>query len=104
MNQPNRKACDWKNTNPTYSQRYLLPLVVRLAERVAPNRVLDVGTGNGAALPTWLGQGWKVSAIEPDREGYEIARSCEEAEVRQLGVGDGLPAEWENAFDLVICL
>jgi 2-polyprenyl-6-hydroxyphenyl methylase/3-demethylubiquinone-9 3-methyltransferase len=100
------KATDWKryNKNPTNSHQYLLPLVASLGRRLAPRKVLDIGTGNGASLPTWLEQGWKVCATEPDREGYEIARSFEGVDVRQLGVGDLLPAEWRNAFDLVICL
>jgi len=42
--------------------------------------------------------------MEPDRGGYEIARSYETATVRQLGVGDALPPEWCEAFDLVLSL
>jgi 2-polyprenyl-3-methyl-5-hydroxy-6-metoxy-1,4-benzoquinol methylase len=98
------KACVWRDKNPTYSHQYLLPLVASLGSRLAPGKVLDVGTGNGTALPTWLQQGWEVCAIEPDKEGYEIARSFEGTQVRQLGVGDPLPTEWVGAFDLVICL
>jgi 2-polyprenyl-3-methyl-5-hydroxy-6-metoxy-1,4-benzoquinol methylase len=104
MSQPNEKACDWKTMRPTYSQAYLLPLIVRLGKPLAPQAVLDVGTGNGAALPTWVAQGWKVCAIEPDREGCELARGVQGADVRQLGVGNPLPYEWQSTFDLVISM
>ncbi len=98
------KACVWKDKNPTYSHQYLLPVVSAIGCKLNPTRVLDVGTGNGTALPTWQKQGWRICAVEPDRAGYEIASTCEFADVRQLGVGDALPAEWRNVFDLVICL
>jgi 2-polyprenyl-3-methyl-5-hydroxy-6-metoxy-1,4-benzoquinol methylase len=98
------KACVWTNKQPTYSHQYLLPVVAPLGCSLNPKRVLDVGTGNGTALPTWLDQGWQVCAMEPDSGGYKIAKTYEGVDVRQLGVGDALPPEWQNAFDLVICL
>jgi 2-polyprenyl-3-methyl-5-hydroxy-6-metoxy-1,4-benzoquinol methylase len=42
--------------------------------------------------------------MEPDLEGYRIAKDVAEADVRQLGVGDPLPQEWRHAFDLVISM
>ena len=33
-----------------------------------------------------------------------IAKTVEEVDVRQLGVGEELPAQWRNAFDTVICM
>lgn len=104
MNFSTARACVWTDKNPTYSHSYLLPLVTSLGRSLKPVKVLDVGTGNGSALPTWLQQGWQVCAMEPDRGGYELARSYENVTVRQLGVGDALPPEWCEAFDLVLCL
>ena len=42
--------------------------------------------------------------MEPDVEGYTIAKTVEGIDVRQLGVGEELPEEWRNAFDTVICM
>jgi 2-polyprenyl-3-methyl-5-hydroxy-6-metoxy-1,4-benzoquinol methylase len=100
----NQVKYGWSDTRPTYSQRYLLPVVLRLSQPLAPLRVLDVGVGNGSYLPWWLKQGWSVSAMEPDKPGFEIAKSVDGVDVRHLGVDAKLPAEWRGAFDLVISL
>jgi len=42
--------------------------------------------------------------MEPDRAGFEIARSFQGTDVRQLGVGDELPRDWRGAFDVAISL
>jgi 2-polyprenyl-3-methyl-5-hydroxy-6-metoxy-1,4-benzoquinol methylase len=94
----------WKSLAQPYNYSYLAPLVCSLGKQLAAKKVLDVGTGNGYALSTWKQQGWVVCAMEPDLEGYNIARTVEDADVRQLGVGENLPVEWRSAFDLVISM
>jgi 2-polyprenyl-3-methyl-5-hydroxy-6-metoxy-1,4-benzoquinol methylase len=94
----------WKTLAQPYNYSYLAPLVCALGKGLGARKVLDVGAGNGYALPTWLKQGWEVCAMEPDVEGYTIAKTVEEVDVRQLGVGEELPAQWRNAFDTVICM
>jgi len=94
----------WENAQPCCSQSYLEPVVLSICQKCQTQTVLDVGTGNGAMLPLWLKQGWKVSAMEPDTDGFHIAKSVVGVDVRQLGVGDDLPSEWKNAFDVVISL
>ncbi|MEI8285419.1 MAG: class I SAM-dependent methyltransferase [bacterium] len=98
------KRYGWYNNAQSCSQAYLEPAVLAICKKFKPVSVLDVGTGNGAMLPVWVRQGWHVSAIEPDTDGYEIARGVPGADVRQFGVGDELPAEWQEVFDVVICL
>jgi glycosyltransferase involved in cell wall biosynthesis len=93
----------WKTLAQPYNYSYLAPLVCALGKGLGARKVLDVGAGNGYALPTWLKQGWEVCAMEPDVEGYTIAKTVEEVDVRQLGVGEELPADWSKAFDMVIC-
>lgn len=66
--------------------------------------MLDIGTGNGATLPVWLNAGYQVSAMEPDDEGFKLSKMNVSADVRQYGVGEKLPAEWESCFDGATCL
>lgn len=94
----------WKSAEDTYSHSYLLPSVLQIATPLSPRRVLDIGTGNGSALPVWCQQGWNVCAMEPDREGWELARKVSAADVRNLGVGSEIPSDWQQAFDVAICL
>jgi len=101
---PTRFEYGWKTLAQPYNYSYLAPLVCALGQRLGARRVLDIGAGNGYALPTWIKQGWTVCAMEPDAEGYKIAKTAKGADVRQLGVGEELPGEWRNAFDTVICM
>ena len=78
--------------------------MLSICQKWQAQMVLDVGTGNGSMLPVWLHQGWRVSAMEPDTDGFDIAKSVDGVDLRQLGVGDDLPSEWKNAFDVVISL
>jgi 2-polyprenyl-3-methyl-5-hydroxy-6-metoxy-1,4-benzoquinol methylase len=94
----------WKNAQPCCSQAYLEPLVLEVCRKWQLQRVLDVGTGNGSLIPSWIAQGWSVSAMEPDEEGFRIASRYSRADIRQIGVGDQMPPEWRNAFDAVISL
>jgi 2-polyprenyl-3-methyl-5-hydroxy-6-metoxy-1,4-benzoquinol methylase len=94
----------WNDNQQSCSQAYLEPAVLSICDGLKPASVLDIGTGNGSLLPLWLRQGWRVSAMEPDAEGFEISQRVAGADVRQLGVGDDLPQEWREAFDVAISL
>lgn len=94
----------WNDNQQSCSQAYLEPAVLSICGALKPTSILDVGTGNGSLLPLWLRQGWKVSAMEPDKEGFEISKRVAGVDMRQLGVGDELPQEWLQAFDAVISL
>lgn len=94
----------WHSAEKTYSSQKLLPLVSRLAAGAGTNAFLDVGAGNGSALPYWIQQGWQVAAMEPDAEGFGFARQVAGVDVRRLGVDDTLPPEWEGAFDTIASL
>jgi SAM-dependent methyltransferase len=94
----------WTSLAQPYNYSYLAPLVCSLGKQLSASKVLDIGTGNGYALQTWKQQGWEVCAMEPDLDGFNIARTAADVDVRQLGVGESLPGEWQNAFDLVISM
>jgi SAM-dependent methyltransferase len=94
----------WQSHADTCSHPYLLPLVAEICRKHATQNLLDIGTGNGSALPFWKRQGWRVSAMEPDAEGFGFANQVPGVDVRMLGVGGALPADWAGAFDTAVCL
>jgi len=94
----------WQSAAKTYSHAKLLPLVARLARDYGTQSFLDIGAGNGSALPFWQQQGWRVAAMEPDEEGYAFSKQVPGVDVRRLGVEDALPPEWHSAFDTVVSL
>ena len=94
----------WESSNEEESHAYLLPPVLKAFKQYNTKSLLDIGTGNGATIPIWLSQGIKVTAIEPDADGYNFSKRYKEADIRQYGVGDKLPDEWKESFDTVVCL
>ena len=40
--------------------------------------------------------------MEPDSDGFEYAKQVPGVDVRRLGVGEPLPADWTGAFDMWI--
>ncbi|MGY2134540.1 class I SAM-dependent methyltransferase [Hymenobacter sp. HD11105] len=94
----------WKSAQAEHSHSYLLPATTSYLKKYKVQSLLDIGTGNGSTLPHWLSQGIKVAAIEPDNEGFSLASQHNRADVRKLGVGDAIPAEWRGAFDGIVCL
>jgi len=42
--------------------------------------------------------------MEPDSDGFEYAKQVPGVDVRRLGVGEPLPADWTGAFDTAVCL
>jgi SAM-dependent methyltransferase len=94
----------WHSNAESCSHPYLLPLVAGICRKNGTKKLLDVGTGNGSALPVWKEQGWSVSAMEPDAAGFGLAKQVVGVDVRMLGVGNPLPIEWQGAFDAVVSL
>jgi len=94
----------WSSNKPERSHHYLLPIVLKNLRKYKVNRLLDIRTGNGATLPIWNKNGFKVSAMEPDKIGFEIASKNVNADVRQLGCSDILPLDWKNNFDGIVSL
>jgi 2-polyprenyl-6-hydroxyphenyl methylase/3-demethylubiquinone-9 3-methyltransferase len=104
MTAPLASRYGWDSPSDTYSHSYLLTKIGALGQALGGGRVLDIGAGNGSALPAWQRLGWTVCAIEPDSDGFGLAKKVEGVEVRNLGVGATLPAKWTNSFDLAISL
>lgn len=104
METPIAAKYGWKTAIAEHSHSYLLPGVLNHLRKSRVKSLLDIGTGNGAAIPIWLRENIKVAAMEPDEEGYNFARLHTSADVRNIGVGGHLPIEWKGAFDAVVCL
>lgn len=94
----------WISGKAEHSHSYLLPASIKILKKYSVASLLDVGTGNGAAIPVWLSHGLKIAAMEPDEDGFLYSSQYEEADVRKLGVGESLPPEWQHAFDAIISL
>ena len=104
MNTLNAENYGWASDRPEHSHSYLLPASIDILKKFQISSMLDIGTGNGATIPVWLSNGFKVAAMEPDEIGFQYSKKYSKADVRKLGVGEPLPLEWQNAFDAAICL
>ena len=94
----------WSSSDAEHSHKYLLPVVLKQLNKYAVEELLDIGTGNGATIPFWQKNGFKVSAMEPDKIGFEFANKHSGADVRLLGCGDPIPSAWQSKFSCIISL
>jgi 2-polyprenyl-3-methyl-5-hydroxy-6-metoxy-1,4-benzoquinol methylase len=93
----------WQNSNPTYSQGYLEPLVLSVLRSNRCKSVFDLGCGNGVFLRRLREEGFQAVGSEPDADGARIARRhTGEARIYDLGVGDSIECIEEKPFDAVV--
>jgi SAM-dependent methyltransferase len=67
------KAYGWKSAQPTNSVDYCKAAIAKHLSRLGCKRVLDIGCGNGAMTSQLAADGFEMTAIEPDRDGFTIA-------------------------------
>ncbi|MEM9479531.1 MAG: class I SAM-dependent methyltransferase, partial [Verrucomicrobiota bacterium] len=48
--------------------------------------------------------GYKVSAMEPDSDGFDFASKVEGVDVQKIGIEDSLPDAWREQFDVAVSL
>lgn len=92
--------------NPdAYPTSLLTQMTLRLIERRAPGRVLDIGAGEGADSIRLALLGYSVTAVEVSKVGAEkIVMFAEQASVPvQVEAVDILTYEPNGKFDIVIC-
>ncbi len=96
----------WNNVDAPQSCDYLGTAIVRLLAEFRPRSVLDIGAGNGTLCRLLIDAGYEVAGVEPDEQGFEIARShCGEAMLLNMGVEDSpeaLLAHFPSRFDCVV--
>src|SRR5262249_58127384 len=69
----------WSDAHEECSHRYLLPVVLEELDRVTggkPQRVADVGCGNGSMTAKIAKLGHDVIGVDVSRDGVEIARAA----------------------------
>lgn len=96
----------WNSDRGPHSCDYLAPVVLAWLRELHPQKVIDLGAGNGALCRTMAEAGHTVVGIEPDAAGVEIARrQCPRAQIYQLGVDDAPDAvlrDHPDGFDIAV--
>lgn len=96
----------WNSDRGPHSCDYLVPVVLAWLRELQPQKVIDLGAGNGALCRTMAEAGHTVAGIEPDAAGVEIARrQSPQAQIYQLGVDDAPDAvlrDHPDGFDIAV--
>jgi 2-polyprenyl-3-methyl-5-hydroxy-6-metoxy-1,4-benzoquinol methylase len=95
----------WTEAEGPPSCDYIAPKILSLIEELKVNRVLDLGSGNGALCSDLKKAGYEVVGVEYDKKGVEIARTaCPDIRFYNLGVHDdpNLLLGSEKCFDAVV--
>ncbi len=87
-----------------WANGYLLGPVLREIARIKPDRLFEIGAGNGYIASRLAATGIEVVAIEPSQSGVAIARQCFPAVRMDVGSAyDELHAKY-GTFPLVLSL
>ena len=95
----------WESSSETCAHGYITPEVVAILKRFSSRKVLDLGCGNGALCSILSNEGFEVSGVEYDVEGFQIASSSNpNINFYNLGVQDSPSdlVEREGLFDAVV--
>ena len=60
----------WTSTEACCSSNYIPPAVLKLFRKYAPEKILDLGAGNGDLCNSIYKAGFNVVGIEPDEQGH----------------------------------
>lgn len=98
---------EYSDADPTWSNAYLWPPLMRLLQRVAPPplNIFELGCGNGATARMLAARGYSVIGVDPSVSGIEIAKQHETDALRfEVGsTADDLAAKF-GQFPVVISL
>lgn len=67
------KAYGWQSAQPANSVDYCKAAIAKHLSHLGCKRVLDIGCGNGAMTALLAADGFEMTAIEPDHDGFMIA-------------------------------
>tara|TARA_R100000027_G_scaffold67357_1_gene65744 strand:- start:4879 stop:5505 length:627 start_codon:yes stop_codon:yes gene_type:complete len=106
MKTPIATRYGWESAGAEHSHSYLLESIEKIfSERARVDRLIDIGTGNGATLDFWKSNAQTVCAMEPDKDGFEFAQQQhQDVDIRRVGVGEAFGEDWEESFDCAVCL
>lgn len=93
----------WKNDKPCCSSCYITPAVLKIIRRYDPGKILDLGAGNGDLCNSIHNAGFNVVGIEPDEEGYLLAKeNYKDIRFYNLSCYDSPVKLPESSFDFIV--
>lgn len=69
------KQYHYEDGNHNSSHSYLLPAVSKILEDIRPERMFDLGCGNGSVARFYSDAGWSVTGVDPSEKGIAQAQA-----------------------------
>lgn len=97
---------EYSSGAPSWPNRYIWPVLLRILDgsKVSQRKVFEIGSGNGATANLLASRGYDVTAIDPSRDGIEVARQHFSGPSFHLGTGYDDLAGTYGTFPIVISL
>lgn len=88
---------------PSHMHEVFVPPILARLRQLNPQRVLDLGCGNGSLSRMIHEAGFTVEGCDPSAEGIEQARAAHpDISFFQMSVYDAPPDGWVGRFDVVV--
>jgi len=93
----------WTNDEACCSSKYITPAVLKLFGKYHPQKILDLGAGNGDLCNSIHKAGFNVVGIEPDEQGYWISKEhYKDINFYNLSCYDSPSKLPESDFDFIV--
>lgn len=97
------KAYQFDSALPSHMHEVFVPAILSRLRDLQPQRVLDLGCGNGSLCRLINDAGFEVEGCEPSQAGIQQARSAHpDLQFTCTSIYDEPPAEWMGRFDVIV--
>jgi len=97
------KAYHFDSAQPSHMHEVFVPDVIARLRALRPQRVLDLGCGNGSLCRIIHDAGFQVEGCESSETGIQQARSTHpDIQFTCASIYDEPPAEWLGRFDVIV--
>lgn len=99
---PEASSYRYENAEPVHMHDVFVPPILARLRELRPQRVLDLGCGNGSLCGMIHQVGYSVEGCDPSVEGIQQARvAFPDIPFTCMSIYDEPPATWVGRFDVI---
>ena len=93
----------YDSARPSHMHEIFVPAVLRRLKELSPQRVLDLGCGNGSLCRAIAAAGIPIEGVDPSEKGIEQAKLASPGiQFTRMSIYDEPPEDWIGKFDAIV--